>query len=200
MKFCANIYFNKQCIAQKITPAYAKIKVAKTSPASTITQQKAQVMRVKDEIKFLYRKKEHINRELYTLHLKAATEWGTLWDILSKIVHDSTRHLMNNKYRTMDLKLKRLAQTLKKLDAQTHTFFPRIMNKTNITLIQEEDWTHAETRTISTEIIHKVEVEYNLHGHLTLVQCDCVLCPLLFLLIQKVTDFRALCVQQFVSN
>jgi hypothetical protein len=53
MKCCANIYFNKQCIAQKITPAYAKIKVAKTSPASTITQQKAQVMRVKDEIKFL---------------------------------------------------------------------------------------------------------------------------------------------------
>jgi hypothetical protein len=85
--------------AQKITPAYAKIKVAKTSLASAITQQKAQVLRVKDEIKFLYRKKEHINRELYTLHLKAATEWGTLWDILSKIVHDSTRHLMNNRYR-----------------------------------------------------------------------------------------------------
>jgi hypothetical protein len=41
MKCCANVYFNKQCIAQKITPAYAKIKIEQTSPASAITQQKA---------------------------------------------------------------------------------------------------------------------------------------------------------------
>jgi hypothetical protein len=49
MKCCANIYFNKQCIAQKITLAYAKTKVAQTSPASTITQQKAQVLCDNDE-------------------------------------------------------------------------------------------------------------------------------------------------------
>jgi len=36
------------------------------------------------------------------------------------------------------------------------------------------DWSHNDTRTISTELICKVDVEYNLHGHLTLVQCDCV--------------------------
>jgi len=44
------------------------------------------------------------------------------------------------------------------------------------------DWSHNDTRTISTELTRKVDVKYNLHGHLTLVQCDCVLCPLLFLL------------------
>jgi hypothetical protein len=87
MKCCANIYFNKECIAQKITPAYAKIKVAQTSPASTVTQQKVHVMLVKDEIMFLCRKKEHLNKELYALHLKAASEWGTLWDTLSKTIN-----------------------------------------------------------------------------------------------------------------
>jgi hypothetical protein len=47
---CANVYFNKQCIAQKITPAYATIKVAQKSLASIVTQQKAQVMLVKEWI------------------------------------------------------------------------------------------------------------------------------------------------------
>jgi hypothetical protein len=43
-----------------------------------ITQRKAQILRVKDEIKFLYQKKERLNRELYKIHLKAAAEWRTL--------------------------------------------------------------------------------------------------------------------------
>ena len=37
---CANIYFNKQCLTQSLTPTYAKIKVANTSPAAKFTQQK----------------------------------------------------------------------------------------------------------------------------------------------------------------
>jgi len=44
------------------------------------------------------------------------------------------------------------------------------------------DWSHNDTRTIRTELIHKVDVEYNVHGHLTLVKCVCAVCPLLFLL------------------
>jgi hypothetical protein len=94
MKCCANIIFNKQCIAQKVIPAYAKIKVPQTSPAYTVTQQKAQVMRVKDEIRFLYQKKEHLNMELYRIHLQEATEWGTVWDITSKTIQESTHLLM----------------------------------------------------------------------------------------------------------
>jgi hypothetical protein len=57
LKCCANTYFNKQYIIQKAIPAYARIKIPRTSPASTITQ-KAQIMRLKDEIKFLYKKKD----------------------------------------------------------------------------------------------------------------------------------------------
>jgi len=53
LKCCANIYFNKQCLIKKITPSYAKLKLPHTSPATIVTQKKAQVMRVKDEIKFL---------------------------------------------------------------------------------------------------------------------------------------------------
>jgi hypothetical protein len=42
-----------------ITPNYAVCKIPHTSPAAVITQQKANKIRIKDEIRFLYKKKEH---------------------------------------------------------------------------------------------------------------------------------------------
>jgi hypothetical protein len=54
MKCCANIYFNRQCLKNKIIPVYAKIKIPYTSPASATTQKEIETMRLKDEIKFLY--------------------------------------------------------------------------------------------------------------------------------------------------
>ena len=66
----ANIYFNKQCLVHKVTPTYAKIRVPYTSPASIVTQRKASTIRIKDEIRFLYQKKEHLNRDLYDAHLQ----------------------------------------------------------------------------------------------------------------------------------
>jgi len=57
MKCCANIYFNRQCLKQTLTPNYSKIKIPNTSPASRFTKQKIVKLRIKDEIKFLYLKK-----------------------------------------------------------------------------------------------------------------------------------------------
>ena len=60
MKCCANIYFNRQCLIKKVIPKYAKIKIPYTFPATKITQKKTQIIRLKDEIKFLYMKKIYI--------------------------------------------------------------------------------------------------------------------------------------------
>jgi molybdate-binding protein len=54
-KLCANIYFNKQCLAKKIIPNYANIKTANTSPAAQVATKQAQLTRIKDEIKLLYK-------------------------------------------------------------------------------------------------------------------------------------------------
>ena len=51
----ADIFFNKQCIIKIIVPNYANIKVLATSPATRETQDKAQVTRMKEEFKFLYK-------------------------------------------------------------------------------------------------------------------------------------------------
>jgi hypothetical protein len=43
----ANIHFNKQCLLHKVIPAYAKLQVPHTSPASHATQHKAQILCIK---------------------------------------------------------------------------------------------------------------------------------------------------------
>jgi hypothetical protein len=72
LKCCANIYFNKQCLSKKIVPSYAKIKLPNTSTAARNTQRKIHSMRIRDEIKFLYKKKQQLNNILYKIHLEAA--------------------------------------------------------------------------------------------------------------------------------
>jgi hypothetical protein len=110
MKCCANIYFNKQCLKLHVIPKYAQIKFPRSSPTSISTQQKTQVMRIKDEIRFLYRKKQQLNLELYRAHLKASTEWGSMWDTISKHIHTSTNKYISHKYHNIDIQLDSLLQ------------------------------------------------------------------------------------------
>jgi hypothetical protein len=39
-------------------------------------------MRIKDEIRFLHKKKQQVNDIMYNIHLKAAQEWGSMWQII----------------------------------------------------------------------------------------------------------------------
>ena len=60
----ASIYFNRQCIRQNLTPAYAKIKIPNTSPACRRTQQRVTNLQLKDGIKspvLLKTEAEHTN-------------------------------------------------------------------------------------------------------------------------------------------
>ena len=95
LRCCANIYFNKQCLSKSVIPKYANTKFANTSPAAHITNKKAQITRIKDEVKFLYKKKEKLNYELYKAHLKAAQEWGEgMWETILSSINDSLDKIM----------------------------------------------------------------------------------------------------------
>jgi len=87
LKCCANIYFNKQCLAKKIIPNYAELKFQNTSPAAKFTSKKAETTHTKDEIKSLSIKKGKLNRELYEHQLKAAKEWGGMWHIIQALTY-----------------------------------------------------------------------------------------------------------------
>jgi len=58
---CANIYFNQQHLKQGVIPKYAQIKVPYTSPAPMTTQKKMQISRIREEIRFLCKKKDKLN-------------------------------------------------------------------------------------------------------------------------------------------
>jgi len=137
-KCCANIYFNKQCIKNKVVPKYAQIKIPNTSPTSLNTTQKVQILRIKEEIKFLHKKKEQLNRELYTRHLQAAQEWGKAWEIIQESIQESINREMEKKYKTMDEKLKKLIQSQSYKPSTSTQFYPRVVNKTNIHFSDDE--------------------------------------------------------------
>jgi len=54
LKCNADIFLNKQCLAKNIIPKYANIKFPATSKAAHTTQKKVSLIRIKDEITFLY--------------------------------------------------------------------------------------------------------------------------------------------------
>jgi len=62
MKYCANICFNRQCINRKAIPNYANVKLSHTSPAANVSLNKIEKIRVKDELKFLYKPSLYIKQ------------------------------------------------------------------------------------------------------------------------------------------
>jgi hypothetical protein len=65
MNCCAHIYFNRQCFIKKVTTKYANVRIPYISRAANITQKKVQIIRLKDDIKYLHVKKEKLNSKLY---------------------------------------------------------------------------------------------------------------------------------------
>jgi len=133
LKCNADIFFNRQCLTEKIIPNYANLNVPITSPASHITKNKIQTTRLKDEIKFLYKKKEKQNKELYHAHIKVDQEWGNLWYLILDSVHEYINTEMHSKYKNINQKLKNLEVTQTPSHDQHRSFHPHVVNQTNAT-------------------------------------------------------------------
>jgi hypothetical protein len=67
-----------------------------------VTAKKAQITRIIDEIKFLYRKKGKLHYELYKIHLRTAQEWGNTWHIIRNSILDSINREMEKKYKSIE--------------------------------------------------------------------------------------------------
>jgi hypothetical protein len=137
----AHIWFNQTCQNRNIIPKYANIAIKGTSRAIKLTQKQAIKLRIKNEIKYLYVKKQNINNQLYKLHLKNVQYWHTNWTIIENIIID--RH--NVEARTHYNKLKdKITNLIKqsnhgKQASNKQTFYPRLHNMTNVQLSEKED-------------------------------------------------------------
>ena len=72
LKTNAAIWFNKMCIAKNLKPNYIHIKINGKTARDNKTTQTAIRYRIQQEIKFLYKKKQYLNRQLYQQHLEGA--------------------------------------------------------------------------------------------------------------------------------
>jgi hypothetical protein len=83
LSYCnANIRFNKLCLKHNVIPKYARIniKAVNTSEAAKRTDKQARILRVKNEIKELYKTKVQLNKALYEEHINNANKWGNIWN------------------------------------------------------------------------------------------------------------------------
>lgn len=140
-KTIASIKFNKQCLANNITPKYANIQIKSQTFSAQKTKNFAQKLWVKNEIRTLYIKKDKLNYELYYLHLETAnllTKLDLYPHFLSYLqyIHDKIHQLMTSKYQKMDRKIQKL--TDKPTGNTTSNFHKRLVNLTNTTFTDKE--------------------------------------------------------------
>ena len=79
LKANAAIWFNKMCKVKQLKPNYINIKINGHKPQDKKTTINAIRFRINQEIKFLYRKKQHLKERMYYLHLESAHQYNGMW-------------------------------------------------------------------------------------------------------------------------
>jgi hypothetical protein len=84
---------------------YGRITVLLSLGLTVELVKKAQLISTKDEIKFLYKKKEKPNQELDKIHLETAQERESRWYIVQNCIQDALNRGIEKKYKVMDDKI-----------------------------------------------------------------------------------------------
>jgi hypothetical protein len=83
-------------------------------------------------------RKAKLNEKLYKIHLKAAQEWGNSWYTILDHINDSTHKEMEKKTQTTNQKFKKLEKIQISNPTQYKKFYPRVVNKTDVTFNTDE--------------------------------------------------------------
>jgi hypothetical protein len=67
-------------------------------------------MRIKDEIKYVYIKKQQLNQEIYHLHFILANTWNNTWPYIQHTIEENLRKTIRMKYKNLDIILTKLEQ------------------------------------------------------------------------------------------
>jgi len=85
LKTNAAVWFNEMCKIKQPKPNYINIKIIGQKPQDKKTTINAIRSRINQEIKFLYRKKQHLNHRLYCLYLEGAHQYSVCGSIYKNI-------------------------------------------------------------------------------------------------------------------
>jgi hypothetical protein len=136
----ANIWFNKQALIRKVTPKYVKVKVSGNSLQAKKTQKIAEYIRIKNELKFLYKKKQSINNQLYSVHLEAVALWDRSWNFIEESIQEKLIFEIDKKYLILNKKLNNLNKTHNSPQESEHktTFSQRVKNLSSVNFNSNE--------------------------------------------------------------
>jgi hypothetical protein len=137
----AHIWFNRTCKNKNITPKYVNLKLKDSNNAIKLTQKQLTKLRINNELKFLYIKKQQINNQLYKLYLRNAQYWQTNRPQIEnnknqRLNEEQKKHYIkfNNIINKLNIQLNENARPNNK-----QKFYPRAHYMTNIQFTKKEE-------------------------------------------------------------
>ena len=137
----ANIWFNRTCTKNNLIPHYAKSKNRPFNKASHITNQQYSKLRMCNELKFLYKKKDYLSLQLYNHELKMMKLHETFWNFIKFEILTKLKNFTSKKYEKLNNKIKKLQQPKNRINIPEQKFFQfhdSIQNLSNIQFEKEE--------------------------------------------------------------
>ena len=116
------------------------------------TTNQAIIYRINQEIKFLYRKKQHIKQKLYNIHLECAQQYNGMWQYVQQNIDSKLYADMYLLYKKFNRKLDVLTQHVKidqKPKKHTQTRNNNVINVSKITFTKKQINTLEFSRQIS---------------------------------------------------
>jgi hypothetical protein len=124
LKTNAAIWFNKMCRIKQLQPNYINIRINRNRLQDKNTTNNAVRYRLNQEIKFLYCKKQNINRQQYNIQLVCNQYCNGLWQLIQNSVDSQLNDFMDQTYQKLNKKLDSLTkqtQTAHSTTRKNHT-------------------------------------------------------------------------------
>ena len=134
-------YGLKTCKVKQLKPNYINIKINRQKPQDKKTTTNAIRFRINQENKFLYRNKQHLNQQLYYLHLASAHQHNGMWQDIEEYIDEQISRLMDNLYHKLNRNVYALTnQTSNKHNNNENAckFQSRLINLTNMKFTRDQ--------------------------------------------------------------
>jgi hypothetical protein len=95
----------------KIVPRYVHIKTLAHNIAAIKTQ--TQTLRIKNEIKFLYKRKQQLDKELYYIHIQYTNTWKYTWNNIEQSINQKLQNKMKIIHEKQQQKIHKLSKSQK---------------------------------------------------------------------------------------
>ena len=102
LKTNAAIWFNKICRDRQLKPKYISFKINGRKQQDKRTTANAIRFRINQEMKFLYKKKQHLNQQLYQTQLECANHHSGMWQHIQNYIDQQINKIMESQYKKLN--------------------------------------------------------------------------------------------------